>query len=238
VSCLSPDGTIDVDKYWRYTSDCLAKARGLSEAILSTMFGGGESHAASVEQQGNSAIVKSRGSRCVLGQKDTEDGPLCVITPEETVWYHAYVNNYLLEEPDSFMAKKFWNRFRLPYPSYKDLLHQIASNNRFERWCGHKWNGKKSSPVQLFLLGSLRYLGRGWTFDDIEEQTAISVSVHRKFLHTFIEFGSTTLYSLHVITPVHHDEAQSNMSEYAEAGFPGCVGSSDCTHIITERCEY
>ena len=62
ASCLSHDGTIDVDKYRRYTADRLAKARGRSEAILSTMFGGGESHAASVEQQGNSTIVKSRRS--------------------------------------------------------------------------------------------------------------------------------------------------------------------------------
>ena len=71
ASCLSPDGTIDVDKYRRYTASRLAKARGQSEAILSTMFGGGESHAASVEQQGNSAFVKLRRSRCVLGQEDT-----------------------------------------------------------------------------------------------------------------------------------------------------------------------
>jgi hypothetical protein len=77
ASCLSPDGTIDVDKYRRYTASRLAKACGRSEAILSTMFGGGESHAASVEKQGNSAFVKLRSSRCVLGQKDTEDGPLC-----------------------------------------------------------------------------------------------------------------------------------------------------------------
>ncbi len=111
ASCLSHDGTIDVDKYWRYTADCLAKARGRSEAILlSTMFCGGESDAASVEQQGNSTIVKTRRSRCVLGRKDTEDRPLCVITPEESGWYRAYVNNFLLEEPESFMAKKFRNR--------------------------------------------------------------------------------------------------------------------------------
>ena len=82
ASCLSHDGTIDVDKYRRYTADRLAKARGRSEAILSTMFGGGESHAASVEQ-GNSTIVKSRRLRCVLGRKDTKDGPLCVITPQK-----------------------------------------------------------------------------------------------------------------------------------------------------------
>jgi hypothetical protein len=28
ASCLSPDGTIDVDKYQRYTASRLAKARG------------------------------------------------------------------------------------------------------------------------------------------------------------------------------------------------------------------
>jgi len=45
------------------------------------MFGGGESH------EGNSAFVKLRSSICVLGRKDTKDGPLCVITPEESGWY-------------------------------------------------------------------------------------------------------------------------------------------------------
>ena len=124
------------------------------------------------------------------------------------------MNNFLLDEADSFMAKKFRNRFRLPYPSYKDLLHQIKSDNRFERWCGHKRNGKKLSSVELLLLGSLRYLGRGLTFDDIEEQTAISGSVHQNVFHKFIEFGSTTLYSLHVPTPINLAEAQSNMTEY------------------------
>ena len=35
--CLSPDGTIDVDKYRRYTASRLAKARARSEAIMSTI---------------------------------------------------------------------------------------------------------------------------------------------------------------------------------------------------------
>jgi hypothetical protein len=41
-----------------------------------------------------------------------------------------------------------------------------------------------------------------------------------------------------VQTPVHLDEANSNMVEYAESGLPGCVGSSDCMHILTEGCQY
>jgi hypothetical protein len=58
------------------------------------------------------------------------------------------------------------------------------------------------------------------------------------FLHCFIEFGSTVLFKKHVVAPVHVDEARSNMQEYAAAGFPGCVGSADCTHIVTESCEF
>jgi hypothetical protein len=183
-------------------------------------------------------FVKSRRPRCVLGRKDTEDGPLCQITPEESGWYRAYVNSFLLGEADLSMAKKFQNRFRMPYPSYMVLLDQIKSDKRFKRWCGNKSNRKKSSPIEILLLGLLRYLGRGWMPDDIKEQTAISCDVHRAFFYHFIDFGSTTLYSMHVLTPVNLAEAKSNMSEYAEAGFPGCVGLSDCTHLTTERCEY
>jgi hypothetical protein len=126
----------------------------------------------------------------------------------------------------------------MPYPSYMELLDQMKSDNRLERWCGNKSNRKISSPVELLLLGLLRYLGRGWTFDDIEEQTAILCDVHCAFFHNFIDFGSTTHYLMHVLTLVNLAEAKSNISEYAEVGFPGCVGSSDCMHITTERCEY
>jgi hypothetical protein len=28
------------------------------------------------------------------------------------------------------------------------------------------------------------------------------------------------------------------MQEYSKAGFPGCIGLSNCTHIVTDCCEY
>jgi hypothetical protein len=68
---------------------------------MSNMVCGGETDAASVGQQSNDMFVKLRRSRWLLGRrKDTEDGPLCVITPEESGWYCAYVNNFLLDEAD------------------------------------------------------------------------------------------------------------------------------------------
>jgi len=44
--------------------------------------------------------------RGVLARKDTEDGPLEIILPEDSLWYKAYVSNYLMLEPESSMAKK------------------------------------------------------------------------------------------------------------------------------------
>ena len=41
-------------------------------------------------------------------------------------------------------------------------------------------------PLELLVLGSLRYLGRGWTFDDLEEATGISEESHRVFFRRFI----------------------------------------------------
>ena len=88
--------------------------------------------------------------------------------------------------------------------------------------------GKKSSPLELLILGSLRYLGRGWTFDDCEESTAISEEVHRKFFHQFILIGSTVLFDRYVLTPRTKED-----DEFKLAGLPGACGSSDATCIVT-----
>ena len=48
------------------------------------------------------------------------------------------------------------------------------------------------------MLGALRYLGRGWTFDDLEESTAISKYFHLEFFHVFVKYGQEYLYPKHV----------------------------------------
>ncbi len=44
-------------------------------------------------------------------------------------------------------------------------------------------------PVELLVLGSLRYLGRGWTFDDYEESTTIDKDVHCCFFTFSSDLG-------------------------------------------------
>ena len=88
------------------------------------------------------------------------------------------------------------------------------------------------------ILTALRYLGRGWTFDDLSESTGISEEVIRVFFHTFIEYGSTILYNQHVIAPQNTFEAKSHSYEFEVAGLPGAIGSMDATHIILEKVSF
>jgi len=96
------------------------------------------------------------------------DSELQVMKPKECQWWDMYVNNYLMLE-DSAMRAKFWNMFRIPPSNYLEFMQWIQDDTRFACWCGAKVNNKMSSPIELLVLGSLRYLGRGWTFDNIEE---------------------------------------------------------------------
>jgi hypothetical protein len=232
-------GSINLGKYVLYSSALRQRARWRTS--LSMLFGGPGMLPFLMADNAVDAdahrVPKARMQRFVYARRDTEDGPLEIIPPEKSMWYKFYVRNFYINQ-DAKLAKAFCNRFRLPYPQFLELVEDIRSNNLFDQWCGYKSNNKKVLPVELLLLGLLRYLGHGWTFDDCEESTAIDKDVHRTFFCVFLEFGSTILYKKWVLTPVNLPKALSNMKEYSVAGFPGHVGSSDCTHIVTDQCEY
>lgn len=110
-------------------------------------------------------------------------------------------------------------------------------DNMFIRWRERNNNSIKKktrfSPIELLLLGRLRYLGRGWTFlDDLEESTFIARDVHR-------EFGAKYLYPKFVFAPFTLQELRECEYEYRKAGFPGCLGSTaDETHITLEKVRF
>jgi len=101
------------------------------------------------------------------------------LRPTDSLWYAIYV-----ESPDLTNQKfhqQFRTQFRCPYHKYLELLSLLKENELFHRWLSKDAIGCEASPIELLLLGTLRYLGCGWTFDDLEEQTAISREVNRHF---------------------------------------------------------
>jgi hypothetical protein len=57
------------------------------------------------------------------------------------------------------------------------------------------------------ILGALHYLGRGGTFDEIDERTGIDEETHRQFFHCFIEVGQSHLFKKYVLEPKTAPEA-------------------------------
>lgn len=149
-----------------------------------------------------------------------------------------YVENPHLDNPR--FNKVFRRRFRMPYGSFKALAALAEDEPLFKRWKAGAIDVARqpATPLPLLILCALRYLGRGWTFDDLSENTGISEEVIRVFFHAFITYGSTKLYQLYVIAPRTADDAAIHTEEYSRAGLPGCVGSCDATHIVFEKIEY
>jgi hypothetical protein len=135
--------------------------------------------------------------------------------------------------------RKFGRRFRLPYDQYKILLAEVKSINEFfDRWFQNDCTGSLPSPIELLLLGVLRYLGRGLTFDDLEEYTAIHEETHQQFFHVFIRYGAKVIYSIHVKYPVNSAEYERHCHEFDVGGLHGVGFSTDATNVIMWRCSH
>jgi Plant transposon protein len=171
--------------------------------------------------------------KATLIQYGNSIGVTVYIGPMSSSWYLQYIYMPVLSK--SFY-KQFRLRFRLPYSCFLELVDFARRECLFLQWQSKDGSGKASSPLELMILGSLRYLGRGWTFDDIEESTSISQETHRQFFHAFIEVGSTTFFNKYVVAPVDAQTASQHMHEFSHAGLNGAIGSTDATHIVLDKC--
>ena len=111
-----------------------------------------------------------------------DNGEIRELKPKDTMWYQIYVMNGPF---NSRIAKKFRMRFRMPYDSFISLHDDIKVHEIFHRWSKADAVGDHSSNLKLLLLGFLRYIGRAWTLDDVEEANGISREVNRFFCMHF-----------------------------------------------------
>ena len=150
----------------------------------------------------NKPVVRRKARRSIkkhlLIVRDS-DGNERELKPEDTLWYLLYVANPPYNDR---MSKLFRLRFRMPYSSFLQLSDEISVHPIFQRWRNCDAVGERPSNIKLLLLGALRYIGRGWTLDDICEANGISVDVNDSFLKCFIEFGSSILYKRYVGDPL------------------------------------
>ena len=126
-------------------------------------------------------------------------------------------------------GKLFRRRFRVPFPMFGKLLLLVKA------WFPEKRStdvaGNPRVPKELLLLGVLRVLGRGVCFDEVAEATGMSEETMRRFFHAFCREFAVRMYETHVHPPQTPAEIAADMDVYARLGFPGAIGSTDCTHV-------
>lgn len=242
--CMDKDGVIDRVKYGKYLQarledlgHCRKKRfNGLLHTLAeSTVDGDGYD-----ELQATRKTKRSRRPKGQVFYLD-DDGERKVMVPTMSLWYTLYCN--LEDDPEKMhpkFHKQFRRRFRMPYAQFVILVDMANESKHLSRW--HRGNADARrvgvTPIELLCLTALRYLGRGLTFDDLSEATCISEETCRTFFHGFINFGSDEIYNKYVRGLHPSSGIRTHLHEYENAGFPGCCGSMDASHVPHERVEY
>ena len=136
--------------------------------------------------------------------------------------------------------KLFRRRFSIPFSMFKDITEEARE------WIGR--NGKRLGdrttdcvglsgvPLELKVLGALRMSAKGCSFDAIAELSGMSISTMQAFYHDFWDKFVDVFRDRWIIYPTNAVEAADNLAVYSRLGFPGAVGSVDCTHVYWGRC--
>lgn len=135
--------------------------------------------------------------------------------------------------------KVFRRRFSVPFSMFKDI---VAAAREWPHGRGKLGDitvdctGTEGVPLELKILGALRMSAKGCSFDAIAELSGMSISTMHTFYHVFWDRFVSNFRDSWIFYPVDKIAAADNLAVYAKLGFPGAIGSVDCTHIYWGRC--
>jgi hypothetical protein len=148
---------------------------------------------------------------------------------EETSWVRL-IRSHEIWIHDSFEAKKFRSRFRLPWILFKKFLLPLCKSvNMFNK------ERKSYISLEIKLLIALRMLGKGNDCDTLEELSGIPKSTVNNIFNQFCDEMTTNFFTKYVYMP-EGEEREKIMDVFARVGFPGACGSMDVTHVRWYRC--
>ena len=153
---------------------------------------------------------------------------------EYSIWYMNYVTDPQLHEKKR--NRKFRLRFWMPYHAFIDLEKECKTSSLFAAWSSKKgyyfYNKSKLIPLKLIILCALQHLGRGLTFNNLEEYSGINTEPL-----VLVFTGSFSLVAhIYTTSMLYSTKLLDCESEYLSAGFLKCVGSIDASRVITEKC--
>ncbi len=157
-----------------------------------------------------------------------------------SLFYTKYLDPERVEQDEllnenSFHAKKFRRRFRVPYTMFLNIVKDIKRANGLSD-TRTDCSSVESVKINLLVLGSLRIVASGGVFDLVEEATNVSEETHRVFFHTQFCVWGDRISKDWIKLPTDEEELRKIMYVYEKKGLPGCAGSIDCVHLIWDKC--
>ena len=71
---------------------------------------------------------------------------------------------------------------------------------------------------------------------NLNKAVVINKETIHLFISRFLEFGSTTLFIQFVVEPRNIEELNNCNNEFSISGIPGCIVSTDTTHVASMLC--
>lgn len=127
----------------------------------------------------------------------------------------------------------FVRRFRVP----RVVFWRIYNDIKHEPWWEQRPNATgllQSHPLQK-LVGAFRVLAYGESPDRTDEYVRLSKSTVSIAVKRLVAFILRKYQSEYLRAPT-NDDLQRIMRRNAERGFPGCIGSLDCSHWEWRNC--
>ena len=135
--------------------------------------------------------------------------------------------------------KLFRRRFSIPFSMFRAI---VAEAREWPQGGGKMGDvtvdcvGVEGVPLELKILGASRMSAKGCFFDAIGELSGMSISTMQSFYHFFWDRFVVALKDRWIFYPTDAAGVADNLEVYARLGFPGAIGSVDCTHVYWGRC--
>jgi len=149
-------------------------------------------------------------------------------------WRGAYAAYEDLREPayyvervdeDVVKRRELEYKIRLPYSIFYALYEEMKLDP-FMR------ERETAAPLKVKLIAALRFLALGSQWDGMEDAVDVSARTCRSwFQNKFIPWMMKNKYDAYVTPPTTSEEVAALMAPWTEAGFPGCIGCVDGTHL-------
>ena len=137
---------------------------------------------------------------------------------------------------DTFEGKLFRRRFRIPGPFFLNyLVPECKRVNIFDSKLDKFGDPITQIPIEIKILIALRILARGNLMDDISEFSTAGLATVTECFKTFVVNFAYHFKDAFIHMP-EGDDLIEVMKVYSRLGFPGCIGSMDCTHIKWLKC--